>query len=86
LELALIAALVRGGATPAKAAGVGRLFVLDARHQRLAKWNRWFVFPAGKLERGIGTDALDAADPAIKDLNATTLSIDGVIGRRLVDS
>ena len=75
LEMAFIAALVRGGAAPAKAAGVGRLFVLDARYGRLEKWNQWFVFPAGKLERGIGTDKLDVAAPQIIELNATTISI-----------
>lgn len=75
LEMAFIAALVRGGASPSKAAAHARLFVLDARYGRLAQRHQWFVFADGKLKSAVGTDDLDADNPEIKKLNATTLSI-----------
>lgn len=75
LELAFVAALVRGGATPAKAAAYARLFVLDARYGRLGKkWKSWFVFARGNLDHAVGTNEIDVDNPEIKKLNATTLS------------
>src|SRR5450759_4024767 len=74
LEMAFIAALVRGGASPSKAASHARLFVLDARYGRLAGRHQWFVFADGKLESAVGTDDPRPGNPAIKKLNATTLS------------
>ena len=63
LEIAFIAAMVRGGASPARAA------LLSARSLR-----EWYVFPAGELDRAIEIDKPDLCALAGK-FGATTLSL-----------
>lgn len=83
IELGMIAAFVRGGATPSSALAFARSFVEDAKVGRLHKRRRWFVFPAADLGRGIETDNFDPDSEDIKSLNAATLSIVDV--RMLID-
>jgi hypothetical protein len=74
IELAFIAAFVRGGATPSRAVAFARPLVHEAH---AGSWEQllpeWFVFPAGDLWRGVTSNAVDL--PAIeKELNAVTLT------------
>jgi hypothetical protein len=75
LELAFIGALVRGGAPLTKAAVYAAAFVKHAQHRNWESALReWFVFPAGDLQRGIGSNDVDVA--AIqKELGAVTLTL-----------
>jgi hypothetical protein len=75
LELAYIAALVRGGAELSKAAVFAAGFV---RHAQGNDWKKslreWFVFPSGDLRRGIGSNNVDIA--AIqKEFGSVTLTL-----------
>ncbi|MET4214382.1 hypothetical protein [Bradyrhizobium sp. LA2.1] len=82
-ELGMIACLVRGGASPSSALAFTRAFVQDAKRRRLDAWRRWFVFPAGNLQRGINTNKFDPESEDIKSLDSTTLSLVDV--RKLID-
>lgn len=68
LELGFIAGLVRGGATPARAAIFAKSFLRMGRDVR-----EWFVFPAGDLTRGDGSDQPDL-DKLSQEYGAVTLS------------
>lgn len=72
LELGFIAALVRGGATPARAAMFAETFLRDIRHSP-RPLQEWFVFPAGKLESGTGSEKPDL-DALAKQFGTVTLS------------
>lgn len=70
LELAFIAAFIRGGAKAADAAMYTRNLLKQVRYGGLREW---FVFPAGDLSKAVSSDK-----PAIRELEeqlaSTTLS------------
>ena len=74
LELAFVAAFVRGGATPSSAVAIARRLVLQAQQPTWERLLRhWFIFPAGDLRRAVTSDAVDL--PAIEnELDAVTLT------------
>jgi hypothetical protein len=75
LELAFIAALVRGGAIPSKAAVYAAHFTSDARRfdwERTTK--RWFIFASGNLTRARGSNAVSDLSALEEDLGTETLT------------
>jgi hypothetical protein len=75
LELAFIAALVRGGAAPSKAAAYARTFVHGAQHWSWQKSiKQWLIFTAGDLNRGIGSDTMSNLLAYEEELGSETLT------------
>jgi hypothetical protein len=75
LELAFIAALVQGGASPSKAAVYARSLVRDVQHPTGKPVREWLIFAPRNLQKAVAVDDLTKFASIQRQLDAVTLAV-----------